>query len=123
MQSTVRTLISQNGEHTRNEEILKEIKDFYQKLFSKKQTESANSSKHFLENLNLPKLSSAEKSACDQKLTINDLKEALLSMEGGKSPGNDGLNKEWYVFFWEAIKEPFFDSIMDAKDSNLFSTS
>jgi len=44
-------------------------------------------------------------------------------MEGGKSPGNDGLNKEWYVFFWEAIKEPFFDSIMDAKDGNLLSTS
>ena len=60
--------------------------------------ESANSSKHFLENFNLPKLSSAEKSACDQKLIINDLKEALLSMEGWKSPGNDGLNKEWYVF-------------------------
>ena len=44
-------------------------------------------------------------------------------MEGGKSPGNDGLNKEWYVFFWEAIKETFYESIMDAKDSKVLSTS
>ena len=64
-------------------------------------------SKQFLENLNLPKLSDAEKIACDEELTINDLKEALLSMEGGKSPGNNGLNKEWYVFFGRRLKKLF----------------
>ena len=99
------------------------MKSFYKNLFSKKQTESLNTSKQFLENFNLPKLSNAEKEECEKELTIDDLKEALLSMEGGESPGNDGLNKEWYVFFWEAIKEPFFESIMDAKERNFLSTS
>ena len=35
---------------------------------------------------------------------------ALLGMENSKSPGNDGLTKEFYVFFWDEIKEHFINS-------------
>ena len=31
-------------------------------------------------------------------------------MENNKSPGNDGLTKEFYVFFWDEIKELFINS-------------
>ena len=34
---------------------------------------------------------------------------ALLGMENNKSPGNDGLTKEFYVFFWNKIKELFIN--------------
>ena len=34
---------------------------------------------------------------------------ALLGMENNKSPGNDGLTKEFYVFFWNEIKELFIN--------------
>ena len=32
-------------------------------------------------------------------------------MENDKSPGNDGLSKEFYEYFWNEIKNPFFASI------------
>ena len=32
-------------------------------------------------------------------------------MENNKSPGNDGLSKEFYECFWNEIKNPFLASI------------
>ena len=32
-------------------------------------------------------------------------------MESNKSPGNDGLFKEFYECFWDEIKNPFSTSI------------
>ena len=32
-------------------------------------------------------------------------------MENDKSPGNDGLSKEFYEYFWNEIKNPFLSSI------------
>ena len=30
-----------------------------------------------------------------------------MSMPNNKSPGNDGLSKEFYETFWEELKKPF----------------
>ena len=35
-------------------------------------------------------------------------------MENNKSPGNDGLSKEFYGCFWNEIKNPFLASIHKA---------
>ena len=35
-------------------------------------------------------------------------------MENDKSPGNDGLSKEFYEYFWNEIKNPFLASIHKA---------
>lgn len=53
---------------------------------------------------------------CDSELTIDKLKESLLSMENDKSPGNDGLTKEFYEAFWDDISQPLFLSLLKAKD-------
>ena len=34
----------------------------------------------------------------------------LLGMENNKSPGNDGITEEFYVFFRDKIKELFINS-------------
>ena len=33
-----------------------------------------------------------------------------MSMQNNKSPGNDGLTKEFFVTFWEDIKAFFLNS-------------
>ena len=44
-------------------------------------------------------------------------------MQNKKSPGNDGLTKEFYKTFWNEIKCPSINSIMEAKEKKKFSTS
>ena len=43
--------------------------------------------------------------------------------QNNKSPGNDGLTKEFYEKFWNEIKHPFMNSIMKAREKKKLSTS
>ena len=40
---------------------------------------------------------------------------SLMSMQNNKSPGNDGLIKEFFVTFWGDIKDTFLNSCCTAK--------
>ena len=40
----------------------------------------------------------------------------MKSMENNKSPGNNGLTKEFYVTFWDDIKTTFISSTKQAKE-------
>ena len=48
---------------------------------------------------------------------------SLMSMQNNKSPGNDGLTKEFFVTFWEDIKDVFLNSCRTAKLKKELSTS
>ena len=37
-------------------------------------------------------------------------------MKNDKSPGNDGLTKEFYTSFWDNIKATFISSLKQAKE-------
>ena len=38
------------------------------------------------------------------------------SMQGGKSPGNDGLRKEFYLEFSDKIGDKVYNSILQSKE-------
>ena len=44
-------------------------------------------------------------------------------MPNNKSPGNDGLTKEFYEVFWEDLKTPLISSFKSAFDRGKFSNS
>ena len=48
---------------------------------------------------------------------------ALSSMDNDKSPGNDGITKEFYIKFWDAVKEPLCASIQQSFIAGELSTS
>ena len=56
--------------------------------------------KDFLNALDVPNLSEGHVKLCEKDLTEKDLYKPLRSMQNDKSPGNDGLTKEFMKRFW-----------------------
>ena len=56
--------------------------------------------------MSLPKLNKNQILKCEGAITECELLKALTSMDNDKSPGNDGMIKEFYIKFWDAVKEP-----------------
>ena len=77
----------------------------------------------FLNNLGLPTLSEDEKQICELPFSKEDLKISLDSMENNKSPGNDGLSREFYVKFWNIIGDILYDSFIAGFIKQELSTS
>ena len=61
--------------------------------------------------------------ACEEKLTVKECFNTLLTMSNGKSPGNDGLTKEFYVCFWEDLGSLLVDTLNYAFQYRKLSTS
>ena len=47
----------------------------------------------------------------------------MKSFENKKSPGNDGLAKEFYYTFWDDIKDTFMKSLKEPKKLKYFCAS
>lgn len=77
----------------------------------------------FLQTLNTPKLSEEHVILCEKDKTENDLDNAIKNMQNNKSPGNDGLTKEFYQIFWDEINGTFITSIKEAKEKKELSIS
>lgn len=61
-------------------------------------------------------MSKEQQDTCESEITKKELLKALKSMENDKSPGNDGLSKEFYETFWADIKTFFISSIKKSKE-------
>ena len=48
---------------------------------------------------------------CEGMVSESELYSALKSMDNDKSPGNDGLSKEFYDTFWDELKQPLIASL------------
>ena len=123
-QNRIRKLIV-NEKKNNQTEILNQIKLLYETLFQKPaQKDSADDINHFLNSQDIPKLSTDQIVFCDIELTEKILYDSMKSMENdNKSPGNDGLTKEFYVTFWDYNNATFIFSIKQAKERKELSIS
>ena len=91
--------------------ILKEINNFYSNLYSMKSLRSEDECLQYLASISTPQLSSTDREVCEGKITTQNCREALVSMKDGKSPGNDGLTKEFFVCFFGEVAPLFIQSL------------
>ena len=89
--------------------ILNEQKRFYYSLYKSNVTdEDRENGNAFLNNLNIPRLSSVEQNqSCEGEIFVEEITAILNSFESNKSPGNDGIAIEFYKSCWELISDPF----------------
>ena len=75
--------------------IMAELKKYYSELYSSRSLKTETECMDYLQSLNLPKLLNEDKLSCEGKLTLQECWEALNAMKNCKTPGNDGLTKEF----------------------------
>ena len=122
--SCVRRLLNSDGaEITDANNILEEVYNFYSDLYDEK-TESQTNATHcpFLMD-SLTKLNDDMRKICDGQLTYSECFKVLSTFENNKAPGNDGLSKEFYLFFWPEIGNLLVDSLNYSYDHGELSQS
>ena len=70
--------------------------------------------KQYLDNISITLLSEEKKNSCEGEITEEEILKALKSMKNNKSPGNDGISKEFYQTFWSDLKNVFLPAIKKA---------
>ena len=75
---------------------------------------SSNNLEIYLNTISFPEFTKGKSKTLDGGITEKELLIALQSMENNKSPGNDGLTKEFYITFWNKLKAPILLAIEKA---------
>ncbi len=101
---------STKKEVTKKEDLLDEIKSYYSKLYTSKDTIDVDLDKLF-ENCQIPKLATQEANSLEGKLQHDELLNALKNMKNEKSPGPSGYTTEFYKFFWRDLNKYLIKSL------------
>ena len=96
---------------------------FYEQLFKKTICNVNSKIVSFLDNISLPVINNDYFNLFENDLTEDELLISLKSMQNNKTPGNDGLTKEFYEAFWNEIKHVFLKSLKQAKEKGQLSIS
>ena len=120
---TIKTLLEDDKEITTPSEISLTLKKIYENLFQKSIAKFVSDIEIFLSDTHLPTISDDNYNICEAEITEDNLLVALKSVPNNKTPGNDGLPKEFYETFWEDIKDVFINSLKQAKIEGSLSIS
>ena len=103
--------------------IMSHIKSLYSSLYKHHSSKNEKQCLEYLRSFNLPQISSCERESCEGIPTRKECWEALQSMKNGKSTGNDGLTKEFYVCFFNEISPLLIDVLNHSYQTGQLSTS
>uniref|UniRef100_A0A3Q2WQW7 Reverse transcriptase domain-containing protein n=1 Tax=Haplochromis burtoni TaxID=8153 RepID=A0A3Q2WQW7_HAPBU len=116
------TLINEEGKEVKStQEILKVAHSFYTNLY-KEQSMDEETVESFISKLT-QKLDPEDSIILDESITLEEITRAMESMQDNKSPGMDGLPKEYYQAFWEQLSPSLCKVYKEAWDKGVWSTS
>lgn len=101
-------------------DILAEFQNFYSKLYTDEGIDQDLASE-FLKNV--PKLRNDISANCEGPITKDEIILALRDMENNKSPGSDGLAKEFYSTFSSILIDPLVEVVNTASNDGHLSDS
>ena len=87
---------------------------FYKTIFTEKLQIQNENITAYLNQISISVLTGEPSQICEGPISVNELLKALKSMSNNKSPGNNGLTKEFNETFWEDLKKPLCASIRKA---------
>ena len=106
MQIQIRKLNIEVKEIAYHKEISKNIKTFYETRFKGNFSKTNFEKQRFLNYLSTKTLTYEQYDLCENKIIESDLFVSINGMKNNKTPGNDGITKEFYENFWDELKNP-----------------
>ena len=121
-ENTIYALADENGELKEGtDNVMNIVYNFYEDLYSE-EIEDEDIQNRLLKNID-KKVSDVDKDKLDKRIEINELKEALGNLQNNKSPGSDGLTKEFYLYFWDDLQIPYKKMLDEVKRSKNLTNS
>ena len=118
-EKTIHVLETDDGELiSGNRQILSACKIYYEELH--KSTIPPVDQSLYMEGMQIPMLDDQERGLCNGLITGEECFNALKSMGGNKAPSVSGFNKEFILFFWDAIGEIIVRYINEAYNAGSF---
>ena len=125
--NTITKLTVSSGLTTSKEnEILEEIRTKFMQRYNSSIPDYNNisdSMDDYIDSLNIPSLSQAEQTLCDEEITIEELEQAVNCMNSDSAPGADGLPAEFYKVFWSHLKSPLLKYLNYSLETHSLSPS
>ncbi len=119
MWSKVKT---ENGEIKGDtQSILNEQVKFYKKLYTSEGFDNREA-QSLIENIE-SSLTDEQKNKCDKDITEGEIRKAIKSMANEKSPGIDGIPKEFYEIYMDLIVPDLLEVIQEVEQTNSLSVS
>lgn len=107
--STVSSLVNASGRIiTANQQILEMAREYFADIYEEDQSELDSFP---LLTEDVPQISDLHRLRINHPFSAEEFQEALKSLNRNKSPGSDGITPEFYLAFWQLVKEPFIQSI------------
>ena len=104
MQRQIDSLITQDqNEIDTKTDILKETQEFYQTLYQAEDIDRRQMHSN-LEHIK-QKLDQDDRDYLNRPISTQEIRKAITDMKNEKSPGNDGLTKEFYHHFFDLLKD------------------
>ena len=108
--SSIRKLNVDGVEVEEQNQVLQCIRTYCRNLFERTSNLTIRQCKAFIKDIHLPILRSELSDLCEGLLHSSECYQCLISMPSNKTPGNDGITKEFYVAFYQFIAKHFIDS-------------
>lgn len=89
-------------------EIKVEVKNHFERLFAE-----VDYSRPVLDGVSFPNISIEDNDFLTAPFSLEEIKEAIWSCDGKKSPGPDGFNLQFYKFFWHILKFEVRDFLLE----------
>ena len=108
-------------------EILNHIHDFYQSLFTSKNSQFEGKAEEWIQDLKsrnlIPQLTKEKVEFLEKDITIEMIEAALKTCGSNKTPGSDGLSYEFFKEFWPDLSDLYMEYIEDINKTGELSTS
>ena len=116
MDSPSNKLEKNKKKYTDTQELLDDVHNFFEDIFKKRERPEGVSIEKFLGDLkDRPEvtnkiLTEEEKENTNKKITAEELKAALDRVSSGKTPGIDGIEREFLQRFWKLLGKTIEDA-------------